>query len=114
MTKFQAGDRVRVICRSEETAYCGSAGYGEHYDMAMMMEEEGTPIYIYEYCEGDDDAQLEGLNWFVLEQLEHWVKPNVNHVKVNLSTYKGNSNLTEEDKKVIAKYVKNNNLIELV
>ena len=112
ITEFMAGDRVRVICRAEELS--GGEYYGEDYDGATKMQEEGTPLYIQSVCDEDGDGKLEGLNWFRLKQLEHWVETNVNHIKVNLSTYKDDSNLTEEDKKVIAKYVKNNNLIELV
>ena len=114
ITKFEAGDRVRVICRSEDCEWDDGDGYSEEYDTAMRLQERGEPLIVDTYHEGCNDLLIQGLNWFLLEQLEHWVKPNVNHVVLSLSTYKDDSNLTEEDKKVIAKYVKNNNLIELV
>ena len=112
MIEVKAGDRVRVICSSEELLG-EDEGYGEDYHDAILMQGEDGWLVAYEDS-SISDVQIAGLNYFLLEQLEHWVESNVNHVKVNLSTYKDNSNLTAEDKKVIAKYVKNNNLIELV
>ena len=113
MTKFKAGDRVRVICPSEDCEWDDGNGYGEEYEDALTIQGDDGWLVAYEDS-SDESVQIEELNYFLLEQLEHWVETNVNHVKVNLSTYKDDSNLTEEDKKVIAKYVKNNNLIELV
>lgn len=113
ITSVRAGDRLRVICRSEDCEYSDDDGYGEAYDDALIMQGDTGWLEAYEDSDGHD-VQIAGLNYFLLEQLEHWVEPNVNHVKVNLSTYKDDSNLTVEDKKVIEDYVKINNLIELV
>ena len=113
MTKFKEGDRVRVICPSEDCEWDDGDGYGEDYERAIELQEAGEPLIVDTHYDGCNDLLIIGLNWFLLEQLEHWVEPNVNHVKVNLSTYKDDSNLTEEDKQVIKYYVKNNNLQEL-
>ena len=113
MTKFKVGDRVRVICSSYQCEWDDGDGFGEDYETAIDWQEEGTPLIVDTIHEDCSVVLVRGLNWFLLEQLEHWVEPNVNHVKLKLSEYESSDELTEEDKQVIKEYVKNNNLIEL-
>ena len=110
MSKFNAGDRVYVVCRSEDL---GTGCMGESYEQAISLQDAGVPLIIDSCYDNDSDALIVGLNWFLLEQLEHWVEPNVNRIKIKLSEYEASDALTEEDKLVIKDYVKKNNLQEL-
>ena len=102
--KFDVGDRVIMLSTSQYKDCCNNphgvegtiTSYYDNHEKYNVTWDNGN----WNGCYFNTDIEL--------------VVDNVNHVKVNLSTYKDDSNLTAEDKKVIAKYVKNNNLIELV